>query len=334
MSSVFRPKRLTLIFGVGVLLVMAGLLYIELSLARPIGEGPAGPAVSQEPFQRVWTDRRVLLLGLGDSVTAGLGASSPDRSLFNRLVRNPADEFPAMRGVNLSAVLPNLEYENLAVSGSTSIHHARVILEQLEPQAPDVFGLIVMTTGGNDLIHSYGQRPPREGAMYGASLEQARPWIRNFEERLGAMLDAIQDKFPGGSEVYLADIYDPTDGVGDAPSIYLPHWPDGLAIHAEYNRVIESVAAARTHVHVVPIYQTFLGHGSHCRQFWRATYDADDPHYWFYENIEDPNDRGYDALRRIFLNTIVTNSTLPHRVPIDRWRDLGPHATGHHATGP
>lgn len=311
MSRSFRPTRLTAILGVGLLFVAAGLLYIELSLARPIGEGPAGPAVAQEPFQRIWTDRRVRLLGVGDSITAGLGASSPDRSLFNRLLRNPADEFPKMRGVSLSAVLPNLEHENLAVSGSTSLHHADVVLEQLEPQEPDVFGLVVMTTGGNDLIHSYGQRPPREGAMYGASLEQARPWIRNFEQRLGSMLDTIQEKFPGGSEIFLADIYDPTDGVGDAPSIYLPHWPDGLAIHAEYNRVIESVAADRSHVHVVPIHQTFLGHGSHCRQFWRATYDADDPHYWFYENIEDPNDRGYDALRRIFLNTITRHSALP-----------------------
>ena len=34
-------------------------------------------------------------------------------------------------------------------------------------------------------------------------------------------------------------------------------------------------------------------------------YRADDPHYWYYANIEDPNERGYDAIRRIFLNEIA-----------------------------
>jgi len=105
--------------------------------------------------------------------------------------------------------------------------------------------------------------------------------------------------------ILLADIYDPTDGVGDAPSVYLPHWSDGLKIHAEYNQVIHRCAQERGNVHLVPLYEMFLGHGSHCRQFWRDTYRSEDPHYWYFKNIEDPNDRGYDAIRRLFLNTLV-----------------------------
>jgi len=247
----------------------------------------------------------VLMVGLGDSVTAGLGAKSLDHSYFQRLIKNPADEYADMDGICLGNVLPNLESVNLAISGSTSLHHLDVLKDNFETQSPDVFGLVVMTTGGNDLIHNYGQSPPREGAMYGATLEEAKPWIEGFETRLNTMLDIIDERFPGGCEIFLADIYDPTDGVGDAPSVYLPHWPDGLAIHAEYNAVIRRVADARENVHVVPLYETFLGHGSHCRQFWRATYRAEDPYYWYFDNIEDPNDRGYDAIRRVFLNTIV-----------------------------
>ena len=64
------------------------------------------------------------------------------------------------------------------------------------------------------------------------------------------------------------------------------------------NQIIHDACQARENVHLVPLYETFLGHGSHCRQFWRATYRSDDPHFWFYTNIEDPNDRGYDAIRR------------------------------------
>ncbi|SMP45870.1 Lysophospholipase L1 [Neorhodopirellula lusitana] len=293
----------------GVLSIVGMLAYIQFGLRRPVGEGPAGPDVNNAAFVagEAWTDQPVLLLGIGDSVTRGLGAQNTSHSYFERLRENPADEFSDMQGKCLSAVLPQLTATNLAVSGSTSLDHMEVITSQLpDLESPeDVFGLVVMTTGGNDLIHSYGRRPPVEGAMYGATLEQAKPWIVKFQDRLEQMFDRVTDHFPAGCEIFVGDIYDPTDGVGDAPSIFLPPWPDGLAIHAQYNDTIRQVAAERPNVHVVPLHATFLGHGSHCRQFWRSNYDANDPHYWFYSNIEDPNDRGYDAIRRVFLNSIV-----------------------------
>lgn len=305
-----RAKRLAVILGVGGLLVLGAVLYLQFFLARPIGSGPAGPVVNKTAFSRPWSKQKVWLIGIGDSITAGLGADTPDRSYFARLVKNPANEFPDMQGMCLSQVLPNLKFNNLAVSGSTSKDHLAVIEERLEPHGADEFGLVVLTTGGNDIIHNYGRSAPRECAMYGATLSQAEPWIGAYRDRLETMLQKIEANFPGGCEIYLGDIYDPTDGVGDAPSVYLPHWPDGLAIHGRYNAVIRECAARRSNVHVVPLHKTFLGHGAHCRQFWRKTYDAADPHYWFYDNIEDPNDRGYDVIRRLFMNSIAENSSL------------------------
>ncbi|MHB8867156.1 MAG: SGNH/GDSL hydrolase family protein [Pirellulaceae bacterium] len=286
------------------LLLITGLVYRHYWLARPVGDGPAGPAVPEEPFRSVWTDRRVLLLGIGDSITAGFGASRAELSYFSRLVGNPENEYPEMRGRCLSAVLGNLETTNVAVSGSNSIQHLQRI-EELPQQDLDIMGLVVMTTGGNDLIHWYGRSAPREGAMYGATWQQAQPWITSFEQRLNRMIDLLEEKFPGGCHIFVGDIYDPTDGVGDALSVFLPRWPDGLKIHAAYNRVIHRCAQQRESVHLVPIHATFLGHGSHCTQFWREHYRPDDPHYWYATNIEDPNDRGYDALRRVFLWEIM-----------------------------
>lgn len=277
-------------------------LYFAFFQWRPVGSGPAVPS---ELFQHVWSDRDVLLFSIGDSVTAGLGAASREHSYFNRLLRNPVDEYEDMRGRCLSTVFPHVESLNLAVSGSTSLMHIETLRNRLDIQPETTFGIVVMTTGGNDLIHNYGRMPPKEGAMYGATLEQAKPWIANFEERLNAMIELIDARFPGGCDIFLADIYDPTDGVGDAPSVFLPPWPDGLKVHAAYNRVIHECAAARPNVHLVPMYETFLGHGSHCAQFWRSTFRWEDPHYWFYYNIEDPNDRGYDAIRRVFLLKMI-----------------------------
>jgi alpha-L-arabinofuranosidase len=50
-----------------------------------------------------------------------------------------------MQGIALERVLPHLTAKNLALSGSNSIEHLRMI-ERLETQADEVFGLVVMDT--------------------------------------------------------------------------------------------------------------------------------------------------------------------------------------------
>jgi lysophospholipase L1-like esterase len=296
------------------LALAAGLAAHRWAWSRPVGDGPAGPAVPAAPFQQVWTSRPVLLVGMGDSVTAGFGAS-PGLSYFDRLVRNPAEDAADLRGICLSAALPNLRHTNLAVSGSTSLHHARHQLPRLPLQPANVLGLVVLTTGGNDLIHDYGRTPPAEGAMFGATFDQAEPWIAAFRQRLEHMLEGLRAGFPGGVHVFLANIYDPTDGVGDIQRAGLPAWPDGLRILNAYNRVLADVSAERPWVHPVNLHDTFLGHGIHCVQFWRSHYSPADPHYWYHANLEDPNDRGYDAIRRLFLNAMA--GALPHELQKD-----------------
>lgn len=299
-----KKRRLILRIFLWSLLLAGAVVYYYFWLWRPIGTGPAGPSVPQSAFAKVWTTRQVLLLGVGDSITAGFGVSD-NHSFFDRLITNPDDEFPDMKGLCLPAVLPDLWVENIAVSGSTSIELLETLHNSLKTQNPDTLGLVVMTTGGNDIIHDYGKTSPREGAMYGATLSQARPWIDAFEQRLHAIIDLMEDRFPGGCHIFLADIYDFTDGVGDVRKVGLPTWKDGLAIHGAYNEVIHQVAAQRSSVHLVLVHEEFLGHGIRCRQFWRDHYDPEDPYYWYGDNLEDPNDRGYDAIRRLFLIEIA-----------------------------
>jgi lysophospholipase L1-like esterase len=308
-SSAFGPeqglvragRRRLLIPGVLLAFVLLGALAFYFYWWRlPAGTGPAGPVVARDLFQTNWTTRPVLLVGLGDSVTAGFGASD-HHSYFELLVTNAPDDFPAVRGVCLATVLPNLQFINLALSGSTSLQHLRSQIPRLPAQSSNVLGLVVMTTGGNDIIHNYGKTPPSEGAMYGASLGQARPWITNFEQRLHTVVTQIESRFPGGCRIFLANIYDPTDGVGSARRVGLPAWPDAMAVLEAYNGAIAACAARHRSVHVVNIHDLFLGHGLYCSQFWRKHYRKQDPHHWFCDILEDPNDRGYDALRRLFL---------------------------------
>ena len=72
-----------------------------------MGSGPAGPDVPIEPFQHVWSQQDVLLLGIGDSITVGVGASK-GFSYFERLLKNPQQGCEDMMGKDLSSVFPKL----------------------------------------------------------------------------------------------------------------------------------------------------------------------------------------------------------------------------------
>ena len=299
-----KNRRVILVALAGLFAVTSMASYLYFWRTRPIGSGPAGPAVSSAIFGKVWSEQRVLLVGIGDSVTAGFGARK-GYSYFDRLIKNPRDEFREMRGKCLQAVFPNLQFTNLAISGSTSAEHITRQLPKVPKADSNTVGLILITTGGNDLIHNYGRTPPREEAMFGATWKQAAPWVKNFETRLQSIVKQAHARFPAGCHIFLVTIYDPTDGAGDSERAGLPKWKDGQKILAAYNEVIVRCSKENSFVHIVDIHRAFLGHGIHCTQFWTPHYDSKDPHYWYYENLEDPNERRYDVIRRLFLTEMA-----------------------------
>ncbi|MDR0328297.1 MAG: hypothetical protein LBI05_08390 [Planctomycetaceae bacterium] len=156
MTTPAKKWRRILLWTVLFCLILATPGYYWFYLARPIGTGPTGPSVPREPFQRVWSEQQILLLGWGDSITAGFGMSA-GYGYVERMLDNPPDEFDEMKGICLRNVLPNITVRNISISGTTSLEHRQWIDSKLETQPEDIFGLVVMTTGGNDLIHFYGQ---------------------------------------------------------------------------------------------------------------------------------------------------------------------------------
>ena len=274
------------------------------------GEGPAGPQVSPEYFKEIWTDKKVMLIGVGDSITDGFGASR-GQGYFDLLIKNKDKDYPDMNGLDLSRVLNDLTAENFSVSTSDTIDHLNQI-KRIPVYSNEIFGVIVITSGGNDLIHNYGKSAPKDAAMYGCSFEQGKEWTKQTQQRIRAVLSGIMVKFPGGCEIFLANIYDPTDGVSDPQNIGLPAWPEGSRILAVMNNLILELCDEFENVHMVDIHSEFLGHGIHCRDFWRKHYRKDDPHFWYFYNLEDPNPRGYDAIRRLYLLKMI--EVLPERL--------------------
>lgn len=295
----FRP------FGLVVACTLLLVIWCVFRMPAPMGSGPAGPDVDAAAFSQTWSERPIILLSLGDSVSTGYGA--PGGHGYFDLIRENTDTYPEMAGRDLSSVLPNIEVRRHASNSSNSLLHVQTIRSL--PVFKDEFGIVCITTGGIDLIHAYGKAEPEEGAMYGATWAQAEPWIANFRSRLDEMMLTLREKFPAGCVVMLATIYEPTDTVGDienaGPMFWMPAWPDGKPIHTAFNDALKNCAAQHDHVYTADMYEVMLGHGIHCRDKDNPHYDADDPSYWFWINLEDPNRRGYDAIRRVFLNAII-----------------------------
>ena len=270
---------------------------------RPMGTGPAGPAVAVEPFEKAWKDGPVVFLGVGDSITRGYGAPG-GLTYFDLLEQNHA-KYPDMVGRDLSSVFGNLTSRNIAVDYTISQEHIDFQLVKLPTYDKSIHGVIVLTSGGNDLIHDYGRSEPRHDAMYGCTYKQAQEWCEQLKGRLETLLIGLNEKFPGGCDIFFANVYDPTDGVGDPQTMMMHRWGACTKVLGLANQKIAELCEQYPNVHLVDIHGPFLGHGIHCDEPWRKHYDKDDPHFWYAPILEDPNLRGHDAIRRIFLLEMI-----------------------------
>jgi lysophospholipase L1-like esterase len=254
----------------------------------PLRDGPVADRSADQQVQPV----ALQLFGFGDSVTDGFCAS-PGKSYVELLVQD------------LRGRVGQVTSSNGAISGSTSCDYTadtvRLGLHQRRVAADRY--LVVITLGGNDLIHDYSCAGPRECAAYCSTVAQAEPWAAAFKQRMLGFLRVFRDELPG-VRVFLANIYDPTDGVGDIENApvpqALPPWPDGIAILERHNQAIAELAEAEDYVTLVDMRAAMLGHGIHHDDPQNPYYDQTDPTYWYCENLEDPNDRGYQAIREAF----------------------------------
>ena len=100
----------------------AGWRFYNALRVRPMGTGPAGPAIAAAPFEKVWSNQEIVFLGVGDSITRGYGAPS-GLTYFDLLKQNNDAKYPDMQGKGFSAVFPKLKARNVAVDYTTSQEH-------------------------------------------------------------------------------------------------------------------------------------------------------------------------------------------------------------------
>lgn len=283
-------------------LAVAALALAAAPACLPTRDDAADPKGSPEGPTPVIPLDELHVIGFGDSVTTGY-CSSPGHSYFEMLIENDDDLHPSFAGRDLSTRFGAVTENNKAVDGATSCNFTEqgiraALQSDTETGKPT---LVLITLGGNDLIHDYSCANPHECAGYCADLADATEWAANFKDRVLGFIQAADDEIDGEMFVFIGNIYDPTDGIGDIEnaSIPLPPWPDGLDVLALYNQTIDEIAETAGAT-VVDMRGAMLGHGLHYNDESHPQYDADDPSYWYCANLEDPNDKGYAAIREAF----------------------------------
>jgi lysophospholipase L1-like esterase len=227
----------------------------------------------------------LVYVALGDSISIDEYAGGPGRGGASLLFRNRDEDFPHWRGRDLVSLDPDAQFALLATDGATTRTLADVQLPRLArlPVRPT---LVTLTIGGNDLLSAYG-----DTASARLVVAHVRTLVTRALERVWASLA------PGG-RVVVGTVYDPSDGTGDAGRLGLPPWPDAVAVIAELNEALRTVARA-SGAAVAEIAQRFSGHGLLAGDAARPDARPAERDLWLCSVIE-PNAWGAGGVREAF----------------------------------
>ncbi len=255
----------------------------------------AGPALDPDVNTYVpegWgASEPVRIVFLGDSITAGVGASRGSLAYDELLVEDTSNKWSDYADLDLESLYGELEVIDVSQGGATT---NSLLAQQLPALAAEVGDsspgetLVVMTIGGNDAQNALNPLVDPEAII--------AAMVDNIET---AILD-IQGRFPDGAYIYFTNVYEPTDGVGSWGGCFLGlDFSDRLP--ALYDGEADLYALGERHgAAVIDLRGHFLGHGFHHRDDSLDVHHPDDPSLWFEDDCIHPNNRGHHEIRRLF----------------------------------
>ena len=269
-----------------------------------VDTGTAEPAINEAASpDRVGTYAHTLpespstVIFVGDSITAGAGAQSDDESYARLLVDNTST-WPDWEGIDLATRYPGMDVVDISQGGAWTGTVLNDQIDRFEEQVTlplEGEALVIITAGGNDL-YSVLRNP--SGVE-----ERVEKTVSNWREIADYFLD--DQRFPDGSRVLMANVYEPTDAVGQYSSCFyglnisslLPHLHDA---NTQLRGLAEELGFS-----TLDLRGTFLGHGFYYDDPTTPYYDEDDPSLWLANDCIHPNPRGHHELREMFWRAIA-----------------------------
>ena len=263
---------------------------------QPAIDETAGPD-SVGSYAHTLPDSPGTVIFLGDSITAGSGVRNDDEDYASLLVQNTS-AWPDWDGIDLMSRYPGIEVVDVSKSGSWTGTVLGDQLDRFEAQVALPFEgevLVIITVGGNDL-----QSVLLDPAGVEERIEKT---VHNWAKIAMYFLDDL--RFPDGATILMANVYEPTDGVGQVGSCFYGLNLSSLlpSLH-DANTQLRGLAEAGG-FSALDMRGTFLGHGFHYSDPANPYYDADDPSLWLANDCIHPNARGHHEIRAMFWRAIA-----------------------------
>jgi lysophospholipase L1-like esterase len=238
-------------------------------------------------------------ISLGDSISAGGGAGPFFQDL---LYQNDDTTYPAWKGHDLATKFPGIKQVKAAMGGAITGPYNDIYTIGAPQMITEINGLgmtysgdvlITITIGGNDLnFHA-------PDAVNGLDA----PDRMKFAANLKADLDALTASGRLGSgkvAILEANVYDPSDGMGDfmsggggCPKFNVSGSQDTMVFGAWNDLISAAVSDHSMNATMLDLHALFQGHG----------FNGMDN--WFYSDCIHPNTKGYEQLRRAFWHMIT-----------------------------
>lgn len=228
---------------------------------------------------------------LGDSITFGT-APTPQ-----------AQQYRQALGAALETKFPGVEIANCSENGARVDDLLGNQIPECFPGVEEKKTLVIMTMGGNDLAAwAEDELTANEG------IAAAEAVAADFDAAIKTLRDPA--KFPNGSFVVFANVYEFTDGTGHISSCPaagfsgLPaEYQDGALIIARLDELYMKTAV-ETKTDMIFMFEHFCGHGYQNESPDAPCYRGPDTPRWFDLTCIHPNPEGHAEIAAMFTKVI------------------------------
>ena len=255
------------------------------------------------------------LIFFGDSITVGTGATEFTREYNQLLMLNDDEAWPEHGDEDLESTfgeIPPAIYD-VSQGGATAKQVVAWQLPNLESQMPEVVEgetIVVATIGGNDMVLAVFASQLADDPEATAQAEVDK-MVENLIEISAFFADS--QRFPDPVYLYITNIYEPTDTVGQAEVCFNNvDLRIGIGAIDLANLAMLELAQEEGYGYV-DMRSHFLGHGHHAGDVSGEWHVPDDATTWFVDDCIHPNDRGHHEIRRLFSAAIAGAPLEAHR---------------------
>jgi len=222
-------RFILLLSSISFILFLIGFLYAVQDLLHPKGSPVPELEVEEQSVQQKSEDH-LLIVGLGDSLTRGVG-DSEGMGYIGRVANG------------LKELKQDISVTNLAVSGAKTSDLLALLMKSGVQYSLAKADLILLTIGGNDLNPGWDK-------LGEIDLNTYRGDIESFRKNGKAILDLIRS-VNETSPIYWLGLYDPFEDI--------PELKGSTQNVISWNSALMDFAADYKEVYMIPIYDLFQG---------------------------------------------------------------------------